>query len=210
MSDLQLKQNIDVLYAFSFCWLALVIIPVIVPFFATKGLVLADVFVLQSLFALSVLLFEIPSGYMADIIGRRNTLVIGSVFHGAGFTLMCVADNFADLVIVEITIGIGISLLSGADLSLLYDSQLALRLSPREQTRGIAKLRFMKSTSEGCASLLAAILILWSFDLVVYVNAVIAWLPFLLSFKLAEAPYEKMSRQNPGANFKRILMHLFY
>ena len=41
----RLKRNISVLYAFSFCWLALVIIPVVVPFFASKGLSLADVFV---------------------------------------------------------------------------------------------------------------------------------------------------------------------
>ena len=37
----RLKRNISVLYAFSFCWLALVIIPVVVPFFTSKGLSLA-------------------------------------------------------------------------------------------------------------------------------------------------------------------------
>lgn len=60
MSDLELRRNLNVLYAFSFCSLALVIIPVIVPFFATKGLSLADVFILQSAFALSVVVFEVP------------------------------------------------------------------------------------------------------------------------------------------------------
>ena len=93
MSDLLLKRNINLLYAFSFCWLALVIIPVIVPFFASKGLSLADVFVLQSIFALSVVIFEVPSGYLADIIGRRRALILGSVFHGVGFTLLCFATS---------------------------------------------------------------------------------------------------------------------
>ena len=210
MSELQLKQNIKILYAFSFFWLALVIIPVIVPFFATKGLSLADVFVLQALFALSVVVFEVPSGYLADVLGRKNALVLGSVFHGVGFTLLYFADSFAGLVVFEVTVGLGMSLLSGADLSLLYDTQLALQLSPREKTRGIARLRFIKAISEGMASLLAAVLALWSFDAIVVANAIIAWVPLFLSLRLVEAPFERMKAESVFANFRRILMHLFY
>ncbi len=208
--DLRLKRNIGVLYAFSFCWLALVIIPVIVPFFASKGLSLADVFLLQSIFALSVVLFEVPSGYLADVLGRRRALIIGSLFHGLGFTLLVFADGFAGLVLFEVTVGLGMSLLSGADLSLLYDTQLALRMSPTEKTRGIANLRFIKATAEGIASLIGGALVLWSFDVLVVANAVIAWVPLLLAFALIEAPYERMSAEAPGASFKRIMMHLFY
>ena len=210
MSDLELRRNLNVLYAFSFCSLALVIIPVIVPFFATKGLSLVDVFMLQSAFAFSVVVFEVPSGYLADVVGRRNALILGSLFHGVGFTLLCFVDDFAGLVVFEVIVGLGVSLWSGSDLSLLYDSQLALRFSPKEKMRGVATLRGVKAVSEGVASLLAAALVLWSFDLIVFVNAVIAWFPFLLSFKLVEAPYERMQKGTPVANFKRLLVHLFY
>jgi len=209
MSEFQLKNNIRVLYAFSFCWLALVIIPVVVPFFASKGLSVADVFVLQSIFALSVVVFEVPSGYLADIIGRRNALILGSVFHGVGFTLLCFADSFLGLAVFEVTVGIGMSLLSGSDLSLLYDTQLALKQSPGEKTRGIANMRAVKAISEGLASLLASVLILWSFDAVVYANALIAWMPFLLSFFLVEAPYQRMETVSPWHDLRRILSHLF-
>lgn len=209
MSDLELRKNINLLYAFSFCWLALVIIPVMVPFFASKGLSLADVFLLQSLFALSVVVFEVPSGYLADMIGRRRALILGSVFHGAGFTLLCFADNFAELVLFEVTVGLGMSLMSGADLSLLYDSQLALKLSSAESSRGIARLRFFKATSEGLAALLAAVLVLGSFDLVVLVNAAIAWIPLFLALRLVEAPFTRMEKESLSANFKRIIRHLF-
>lgn len=119
-------------------------------------------------------------------------------------------DDFAGLIVFEVIVGLGISLWSESDLSLLYDSQLALRLSPREKMRGVATLRGVKAVSEGVASLLAAALVLWSFDLIVFANAVIVWLPFLLSFKLVEALYERMQKGTPVANFKRILMHLFY
>ena len=122
----KLRKNIPLLYVFSFFWLAMVIIPVMVPFFASKGLSLSDVFYLQAIFAFFVVLFEIPSGYVADMLGRKNALVAGSLCHGLGFSWLCFADGFADLVVFEMTVGIGLSLLSGADLSLLYDSQEAL------------------------------------------------------------------------------------
>lgn len=210
MSEQQLKKNIRILYAFSFFWLALVIIPVIVPFFATKGLSLADVFLLQSVFALSVLVFELPSGYVADVIGRRNALIIGSFFHGLGFTLLCFADSFAGLVLFEVTVGLGMSLLSGSDLSLLYDTQLALNLSQREKVRGIARQRLIKASAEGIASLLAAALMVWSFDVLVYANAILAWVPLLLAIRLVEAPFQRLTNEHPLANFRRILRHLFY
>ena len=65
------------LYGFSFFWLALVIIPVIVPFFESKGLSLAEVYYLQAIFAFVVVVFEVPSGYFADVFGRKNALVVG-------------------------------------------------------------------------------------------------------------------------------------
>ncbi len=209
MSDLELRKNINLLYAFSFCWLAMVIVPVMVPFFASKGLSLADVFLLQSLFALSVVVFEVPSGYLADVIGRRRALILGSFFHGAGFTLLCFVDSFAGLVLFEVTVGLGMSLMSGADLSLLYDSQLALKLSPAASSRGIARLRFFKATSEGMAALLAAVLVMGSFDRVVMANALIAWLPLILAFRLVEAPFTRMEKESLSANFRRIMRHLF-
>lgn len=210
MSRQQLEKNLALLYAFSFCWLAMVIIPVIVPFFASKGLSLADVFLLQSFFALTVVLFEVPSGYFADIIGRKNALVIGALFHGVGFTLLVFVDGFAGLMLVEIALGIALSLLSGSDLSLFYDTQLALGLSPQEKVRGLARLRVVKASAEGVAALLAAALALWSFDAIVVANAFIAWAPLVLAFYLVEAPYERMARVSPLQNFRRILMHLFY
>ena len=47
----------------------LVIMPIAVPFFQSKGLSMQDVFSLQALFALVVLVTEVPSGYVADLVG---------------------------------------------------------------------------------------------------------------------------------------------
>ena len=101
----------------------MVIVPVIVPFFIAKGLSLADIFYLQAVFATVIVVFEAPSGYFADVFGRKNALVIGSVIHGVVYFYLNFADELTSLIIFEISVGIDASLLSGADLTLLYDTQ---------------------------------------------------------------------------------------
>lgn len=205
----KLNRNIWVIYVFSFFWLSMVIIPVIVPFFESKGLTLAQVFYLQAAFAFFVVICEVPSGYIADMLGRKNALVAGSIFHGAGFTWLYFADGFAELVLFEMTVGIGLSLLSGADLSLLYDSQEALDHSVEQRTRGIANMRFVKSMAEGVSALLGGALIACSFDATVIANAIFAWVPLVLSVFLTEAPFTRMDEGQHFGNLKMIVRHLF-
>ncbi|MCG8415192.1 MAG: hypothetical protein MI746_13315 [Pseudomonadales bacterium] len=121
-----LRRNIPMIYGLAFFQCFMVIVPVIVPFFASKGLSLAQIFYLQAVFATTIVLLEAPSGYFADIFGRRTALLIGSVIHGCGFFLLNFADDFFSLMLFEITLGVSTSLLSGADLALLYDTQKAL------------------------------------------------------------------------------------
>ncbi len=204
----KLQRNVPILYVFSFFWLSMVIIPVMVPFFESRGLSLAEVFYLQAIFAGFVVLFEVPSGYIADVFGRRNALIAGSVFHGIGFTWLVFAEGFFELVFFEMTVGLGMSLLSGADLSLLYDSQIALDHSVEEKTRGIANLRFVKSIAEGIAALIGGFLIAYSFDVIVIANAMFAWCPLILSFFLVEAPYHRMAANKPLDNLWKVLEHM--
>ena len=206
--DSKLNRNLPVLYAFSFFWLAMVIMPVLVPFFETRGLDLAEVFYLQSLFAAVVVLLEVPSGYVADVFGRKKALVAGAVFHGIGFTWLIWAEGFWELVLFEAILGVGLSLMSGADLSLLYDSQAAMNASHRDKARGIANLRVAKSLSEGTSALIGGLLILHSFELTVLANAVFAWIPLGLALLLVEAPFERMQRHTPVSNLKEVIRHL--
>ena len=209
MNNNNIERNIPVLYGFSFFWLSMVIMPVIVPLFESRGLTLAQVFYLQAIFAGFVVLFEVPSGYIADVFGRKTALVAGSVFHGIGFTWLCFAEGFIELILFEMIVGLGLSLLSGADLSLLYDSQIALKHSPATRTRGIANLRFVKSIAEGVSALLGGFLIVYSFEVTVLANAIFAWVPLALSVLLVEAPFTRMEGNQPVENLKKVVGHLF-
>ena len=130
MTDRQkLQRNISRALYLRFFQAFMVLVPVAVPFFQSKGLLMRDVFTLQALFAGVVLLAEVPSGYMADLFGRRRVLLVGALFCGLGHSLLLIAEGFWTLALYELLLGISFSLTSGSDLALLYDSELALGAS---------------------------------------------------------------------------------
>ena len=99
--------------------------PIIVLFFQENGLSLESVFLLQGIYSVAVVAIEIPSGYFADVWGRKNTLIIGSILGTIGFIIYSLSSGFWPFLIAELILGIGQSFISGSDSALLYDSLLA-------------------------------------------------------------------------------------
>ena len=181
---------------------------VIVPFFKSKGLSLAEIFYLQAIFAAVIVLFEAPSGYFADVFGRRTALIIGSIAHGVGFLMLNITDDFYTLAIFEIILGLAMSMMSGADLALLYDTKPALTKSADGQGGSIAHLGFLKSSAEGLGALTGGVLALWSFDLMVLVQSVVAWVCLILALQIIEPPNARHDSARKIASMKEICRHL--
>ena len=116
------RRNVQLVLIMSSVRVFLVVMPVIVPFFQSKGLSMQDVFVLQALFMLMVLVLEVLSGYAADLFGRKGALVAGALFCGLGHSVLLFAEGFWDLVLFEACLALARSLVSGADLAIAYES----------------------------------------------------------------------------------------
>lgn len=206
----KLHRNINVIYGLAFFQSFMVIVPVIVPFFIAKGLSLADIFYLQAVFATAIVVFEAPSGYFADVFGRKSALVIGSVIHGAGYFYLNFADELTSLIIFEISVGIAASLLSGADLALLYDTQKTLQDEAEiEHSKAISQLGFFRSSSEGLGALLGGALALWSFEVMVIVQSAAAWMCLILALLIIEPPSKKSKEGVNRIQIGAVLRHLF-
>lgn len=199
------------IYGLAFFQCFMVIVPVIVPFFASKGLSLAQIFYLQAVFATTIVLLEAPSGYFADLFGRRIALLIGSVIHGCGYFLLNFADDFLTLMLFEITLGVSSSLLSGADLAMLYDTQKALEKeeSP-EHSKSIRNLGMTKSIAEALAALVGGALAMISFDLMILTQSAAAWMCLVLAFFITEPPYRRSEDPEDRVRIVEILRHLFH
>ena len=102
----------------------MVAMPIIVLFFQEHGLSLTQVMLLQAIYSLSVALFEIPSGYIADIFGRKKTIVLSTIFAFTGYLIFSFSGGFYAFAVAQILIGLGGSLMSGSDSAIIYDTLL--------------------------------------------------------------------------------------
>jgi len=95
-----------------------------------KFLSFTQIMVLNSISALTILIFEVPTGAFADKAGRKISLIIGSIMWAICLLIYIIGTHFFIFVIGEIFFGIGMTFKSGADSALLYDT---LKLSGEEK-----------------------------------------------------------------------------
>lgn len=212
MTDLQkLRRNISRALYLRFFQAFMVLVPIAVPYFQSKGLSMREVFTLQALFAGVVLVAEVPSGYIADVFGRRRVLVLGALFCGLGHSLLLVADGFWTLALYELCLGVSFSMTSGSDLALLYDSELALGASVERQRRVVGKI-YSLGTLSGALSGVACslILLVGSFAEVIWLQVVVGWLPLAVALGLVEAPREQLSHKASHVQEMRRILHFLW
>ena len=202
-----LEQNIRIIYVMGFFHSFMVVVPVFVPLLQGYGLSMAQVLQTQAIFALTIALFEVPSGYLADIWGRRNSVLLGAAINSVGFFSLLWADTFAEFVVYEVLLGIGFSLLSGADLALLYDTEVHLAEQGGKgagASKSLSRLISIEAAASGAAGLMASVLLLWSMDWIIWVQAIVGFAPLLLGLPLVEPP-RKRSENGHGENARQII-----
>jgi MFS family permease len=101
-------------------------VPIIVLFWQSKGLSMTQIYFLESLFALFVMVLEIPSGAFADRFGEKKAMLIGAACVGLASIFYGISNNFYHFLFSELVWGIGISFMSGADSTFLFNSLKAL------------------------------------------------------------------------------------
>ncbi|MDX2429737.1 MAG: MFS transporter [Bacteroides sp.] len=131
--------------------------PIVVPFYESNGLAMKDIMILQAIYSIAIVILEIPSGYLADVIGRRKTLILGAVFGTIGFATYSFSYGFVGFLIAEIILGIGQSCISGADSAMLYDSLLE-RGEEKKYSRFEGRVISLGNMAEAAAGIIGGLL----------------------------------------------------
>lgn len=207
-----LHNNVRNIYLLGFLNSFMVVNPVFVPLLQGHGLSMNQVLQTQALFALTVALFEVPSGYIADLWGRRRAMIAGGLFSALGFVCLLQADSFVDFLVYEVVLGIGVSLVSGADLALLYDTEVYLQERGQGGVgagKSLSRLIAVEAAASGIAGVVASLLLLWSLQTVVLAQAIIGLMPLLLSLALVEVPRPAIESDHRG-NARNIMELLLF
>lgn len=196
--------------------------PIIWLFYEENGLTITDLFVIQAIYSVTIALIEIPSGYVADIFGRKNSMIIGTFFGFLGILIYALSFGFEGFLLAALCLGVGQSFISGSDTALMYDSLVELNRSDdfiRLEGRTIS----MGNLAEAAAFVIGGFLAQISLRTPFYYQIGIALIGFAIAILLVEPKVDRLKdgKSKPWKNIKRIIhyaiienkilrMYLFY
>ena len=196
---MKLRHNILKMYLLKAVLWFMVAMPIIVLFFQEHGLTLTEVMILQSIYSFSVALFEIPSGFIADIFGRKRTIVLSTIFTFIGFLGFSFFGGFYAFAIAQVLVGIGGSLMSGSDSAIIYDTLLETN-SKTTYTKIEGKAYAIGNFSEAFAGILGGFLAIGSIYMPIYVQTFILFFSIPIAFTLIEPNMRKENKLDRSFN----------
>jgi len=184
----------------------------ITPFFLQKGLSLTAIFALQSVFSLACVVWEIPSGYIADRIGRAFSIKLSAPIAAVTFVAYGLSSHLWQFVLCELVLAFANGLISGVDTALLVDSLKADGYAGDElQEQQVLWGWRAKAAGWGgtLASLPLAILLVLFVNLssTIVADGLLIGLGSVFAFRLVEAPrtVSLVARKRDGARWRRII-----
>ncbi len=124
------NRNIYIMYAVNFFDGFILAYVIERLFWAQRGMTVTMVVATEIIYAATTIVLEVPSGILADKLGRKKLLVIGAFFSLAEMIIIFNANNFFAFGFAVFLAGIKNACTSGAMEALIYDS---LKESKKEQ-----------------------------------------------------------------------------
>ncbi len=179
--------------------------PIIVLFYGEHGLGLQDVFILKSVYSVAAVVLEIPSGYLADAWGRKKCILTGSVLFFGGYLCYALTSSFGAFLAAELLLGIGQTLVNGADSALLYDTTAHFR-KRQYYLRYEGRITMLGNFSEAIAGIFGGLLAVCSLRFPFYGQAIIAFAGIPAALSLREFT-QHTKIQNPAREIMRIIRY---
>lgn len=119
---LDLERQIRLLRAFAALTYPFACVPFLWFFFADLGITLTQYGTLVSVYYVTMVVAEVPTGLLADRFGERRALMAAPLVLASGFWVIGSSTSFGAFCVGEVLIGLGHSILSGPPAALLFAS----------------------------------------------------------------------------------------
>ena len=128
-----MSRNLRLFYLFRLLATSYLYVPIFMLFQEGRGLSFFERLALGGLYAGVIVAVEIPTGVLADRIGRRRSMLLGALMMVASCLVAFAARGFGLFALAECLAAVSMALCSGADSAYLFD---LLREHDREHEYG--------------------------------------------------------------------------
>ena len=193
----KLKRNIGLDYISVFIQNMNMQSSIWVLYLAYCGMNLGQIGILEGVYHITSMVFEIPSGAMADLLGRKKSMVISRILVAVSCFIMLLSRSFWLFALSFFIHALGNNFNSGSEEALVYDSMKAL--GREEHYIGVSgRLNVLIEVSQGVATVLGGILAEYSFAYCYSASFIIAVCALLPVLCMVEAPIDR--REHNGKN----------
>ena len=202
------EKNILKIYSICFLQYMFFMAPIMIPFFMNwGGLSYTQIFMLQAWFVVVLFAMEVPTGAIADKFGRKFSISSGFILASLASLTYASYPHFWVFFLAETLWGTGISMISGADEALMYDTLKAMKKSSR------SKEYFKRATMVTSLAIIVAAPIggymasIWGLRAPVLFTAVPMGVGALAALTITEAPFKGKKREKYTDLIKKSFGH---
>jgi len=186
----KLRRNITLDYFYTFICNLNMSSSIWVLYLMYQGMNLFQIGLLEGIFHITGMLTEIPSGAMADLFGRKKSLIVGRMFLTISCIVMLFSHSFVGFAIGFILHAWSFNFNSGSEEALVYDS---LKLIGKEDSylKINGRINFTIEVSQSIAIVTGGVLAEISYSWCYFICIVIAALCFLPLAFMTEPPVKR-------------------
>lgn len=196
-----MRRNIVILAWFNFFIDFIFYAPVAVLYFAHIAGSYALGMSIFSIVWISSALFELPTGIFSDMIGRKNTIIAGSVGSLLSVIFYAIGGHYEVLVIGALLEGLGRSFYSGNNDAMLHDS-LTQSNAQEEYHRHFGRLNAINGIGAAVVALTGGMMASISYAFVMWASVVPRVVLVIVAFMLVEPTIHVEKSTNIFAHLK--------
>lgn len=181
----KLKRNIRIDYLFCFCRNFDLSSAVWVLYMGWRGLPLWQIGIAEGMFHVTSFLFEVPSGALADLAGRKNVMIWGRVLAAVSSVILLFSTDLWQFLIGFSISAVSYNLNSGSEEALIYDSMKMLG-EEKDYIRVNGRLNVLIEVASGIVVFLGGVLAERTYITCYFAAAVVAVISIVPALFLTE------------------------
>lgn len=207
--QIRLEKNILLDYIYTFMKNFDISSAVWVLYLDYRGLSLLEIGLLEGIFHIASMLFEVPSGAIADLVGRKKVMIAGRILYVMSAIVQMIAGQFLMFAFAFVLSAFSYNLNSGTEEAFLYDSLKKLK-KEHIYIKISGRMNMLLEISSAIATFIGGALAQYSYYacyIFVVLFGTISIIPALFFFEKKGCTKKKTRNETNDSDRQTLLLH---